>query len=227
MAPEGSGNGSRPRDWGREGGGPRWDLKGHPGTRVSAARRNAAGLTHQRLLPTCRPPHKAVPSPPPPALPAARPPDGPGSPARYSPSRRAEPSAGRARVRARVGPASERGWQDAGGQSWGRRPHPAVPPVPRAARAWRPFWDLRGKKKVRIPAWVAAQGRCPACQGVSRGPLEAKGQAELEKALGFQTSGLEEGSRDRGLGVGLKGNCVHGVLGLCPLCAQPVGMEGE
>lgn len=105
---------------------------------VRAARRNAAGLTHQRLLPTCRPPHKAVPSPgrrPPPALPATRPPDSPGSPSRCSRSGRAEPSAGRARVGAKVGPASDRrrrrglGRGAAGGGAVGGRRAALRPPL--------------------------------------------------------------------------------------------------
>lgn len=78
---------------------------------------------------------------------------------------------------------------------------------------------------MRTPAWAAAQGSrwvgrvafvssalpflkagggssIPACQGVSRGRLGAKGQGEPEEAPGSQTSGLEEGSRGRGLGGG-------------------------
>lgn len=100
---------------------------------VRAACRNAAGLTHQRLLPTCRRPIKrSLPSPPP-APTAACPTDSP-PPSRLQPSGRAEPSAGRARVRAEVGAALDpdpAGAGDtgrrAGGQSRVARPHPSRP----------------------------------------------------------------------------------------------------
>lgn len=100
---------------------------------VRAACRNAAGLTHQRLLPTCRRPIKrSLPSPPP-APTAACPADSP-PPSRLQPSGRAEPSAGRARVRAEVGAALDpdpAGAGDtgrrAGGQSRVARPHPSRP----------------------------------------------------------------------------------------------------
>ncbi|XP_047614648.1 proline-rich protein HaeIII subfamily 1-like [Phacochoerus africanus] len=97
---------------------------------VRAARRNAAGLTHQRLLPTCRPAHKAVPSPPPP--PAARPPSRPPSDrsdslARCSRSRRAEPSAG-----AKVGPTWDSGKRQGRESSRGSRAaRPCSAPDPR------------------------------------------------------------------------------------------------
>lgn len=56
---------------------------------------------------------------------------------------------------------------------------------------------------LRLPeGWQAlaataciAQGRCPACQGVPRSAAGGGGTEELEKILGGQTSGLEEGSR--------------------------------
>ena len=59
----------------------------------------------------------------------------------------------------------------------------------------------------------AAQGRCPACPGVSRGPPGEREQAELEKALGCQTSGWR---RAAGREVWASGGHLGEVVGRVP-----------
>ena len=158
------------------------------------------------LFRSCRPPHKAVPSPPPPALPAARPPHRPGSPARRIWSRQAEPSAGRARVRPKVGPAmpphsarpsrapSRRGWARSR-RSPGGEAERECAPQPRAAPRGTDWWaggfcfPSSSFPKGRPPRAGAQPARmCPA-------DPRAKGTAELEKALGCQTSGWRMAAR--------------------------------
>lgn len=195
---------------------------------VRAACRNAAGLTHQRLLPTCRRPIKRSLPAPPPAPTAACPPDSP-PPARLQPSGRAEPSAGRARVGAEVGAAFDPDpagagatGRRAGGQSRDAGRHPSRPSRPPSRQGWVPILRPRSLGEVnahpslghrcrgagfvtpvlRLPAaWQAldasaciARERCPACEGMPRGAAGGGGAGELEKILGGQTSGLEEGS---------------------------------
>lgn len=120
---------------------------------VRAACRNAAGLTHQRLLPTCRRPIKrSLPSPPP-APTAACPRDSPppSAPAAQRPSRaqrREDASPHRGRCSLRPRPGRRRGYGAQGrGQSRVARPHPSRPSRSPSRQGWVPIlgpWSLGG-----------------------------------------------------------------------------------
>lgn len=135
----GSGRGAgrrRPQPF--PGSGPRGGSRRLLPRQVRAARRNAAGLTHQRLLPTCRPPRRrSLPAAARP--PAARPPR-PGSPARRIWAAERSPARGGCESAPKVGPAIPR--------------TPPAPPGPRAAEVGRaPRRFPREKRKgVRTPA---------------------------------------------------------------------------
>lgn len=105
---------------------------------VRTACRNAAGLTHQRLLPTCRRPIKrSLPSLPP-ALGTVR------LSARPPPSRRAEPTAGRAEVGRRSLRPRRRGGTGAGRE--GSRGSPG----PTGLRTHSGTWEREGSAYSRL-----------------------------------------------------------------------------
>jgi hypothetical protein len=202
---------------------------------VRAARRNAARLTHQRLLPTCAArPIKRGP------LPARHPPPRLAHRARFNPTepqpqrRGRESRRGRSRGRKPGRQAEGRGRgrrsADPSAQATGAGKESECAPQPgrqrRRVSLTFVFLPLPENWQALIPSVPAAQGRCPTCLGVSRGAAECEGARELGKDGGHQFFLLEEGVEWVLERSGQRPRWLAGLLGCAPLeFAKKVGVQ--